>query len=488
MTKALLVALNLLFFLTYKLFLGGELSIEQDFPETANAGETFTVEVTINKGDREGFAKWQQTLPQGFIASAKETAGATFSYKNQELKLIWMAIPKAETFTISYEIRTDPTIEGSFELSGQFSFIEDNQRKDLNSNRKAIRILGKKALAEKGEKTSPKDEKAPPKTPDTSFVSEVKEARKNIPDSNSTKDLETAKENATEKLEPNETVVADESKIRIKRKITPLDSARYEVKLSINKSSLNSFGKIEEYLPPNYIASEGESQNAMFSFNRNVAKFLWMVLPDDDLIEITYFIESTSDELDEAVVHGVFSYLVDDDPMQLKLSPSTFVNTYQEPLAQNTQDTSKKDIGSIAEKASQEEEITEAVPAEKIKEMEEEEKKEESEELIDEVTDIPAPETDISYKVQIAAGKKEVKQIYFERRHNIREKVSIEYHESWYKYTIGGFPIYKQARDKRNLVWETDNKIDDAFVTAYNAGERISVQEALMISQQKWYK
>ena len=48
--------------------------------------------------------------------------------------------------------------------------------------------------------------------------------------------------------------------------------------------------------------------------------------------------------------------------------------------------------------------------------------------------------------------------------------------------------ILKEARDKRNQVWAENNKINDAFVTAYNSGERISVQEALMISKQKWFK
>ena len=110
------------------------------------------------------------------------------------------------------------------------------------------------------------------------------------------------------------------------------------------------------------------------------------------------------------------------------------------------------------------------------------------EEIKKEITSVPAPETNVSYRVQIAAGKKEVKQQYFVQRHGIKENVTIDYHDSWYKYMIGSYGVYKQARDRRNEIWAAENKINDAFVTAYNSGERITVQEALLITKQKWVK
>jgi phosphopantetheinyl transferase (holo-ACP synthase) len=99
---------------------------------------------------------------------------------------------------------------------------------------------------------------------------------------------------------------------------------------------------------------------------------------------------------------------------------------------------------------------------------------------------IPAPETGIVYKVQICAGHREVGRTYFSTRHNYSGAFSVERHQGWIKYVTGRFGSYAEAREQRVAYVAGGHNFPGPFVTAYNNGDRITVQEALLLSKQKW--
>ncbi len=106
-----------------------------------------------------------------------------------------------------------------------------------------------------------------------------------------------------------------------------------------------------------------------------------------------------------------------------------------------------------------------------------------------EVKTSTAKSNKVSFRVQVAASHKQIKnqQNFFAKR-NITEKVDVEKIGNWYKYTMtNSFDKYVGARDFRNSIWE-QTPIKGAFVVAYNGKQRITVQEALMLSNQKWVK
>jgi hypothetical protein len=99
---------------------------------------------------------------------------------------------------------------------------------------------------------------------------------------------------------------------------------------------------------------------------------------------------------------------------------------------------------------------------------------------------VSAPEKGVTYKVQITAAHREVGKAYFNARHRYTGAFSIERHQGWIKYVTGSFGEYREARDQRVRYVEAGHDFPGPFVTAYNNGERITVQEALLITKQQW--
>lgn len=91
----------------------------------------------------------------------------------------------------------------------------------------------------------------------------------------------------------------------------------------------------------------------------------------------------------------------------------------------------------------------------------------------------------VNYRVQICALRKEVSTNHFIKHHNVNEPIYKNMHEGWHKYTVGDFKKYMSASAHRKITKE-NYKINGTFVTAYNSGSRITVQEALMITKDEW--
>jgi len=103
-----------------------QVSVTTKLPATAAPGGSFTMELNVAKGDVSGFAKLQQILPPGFSAEAGETANATFSFKDQKVKFLWMALPNND-FSVSYKVNVDASLSGNQIIDGTFAYIKDNE-------------------------------------------------------------------------------------------------------------------------------------------------------------------------------------------------------------------------------------------------------------------------------------------------------------------------------------------------------------------------
>lgn len=454
----LLIYINLLGIFFFSWLTDQEISVKINAPAEVHAGETFQVKLSIEKGSVESFSRYIQDLPYGLSAERISSANADFSFEDQRVRLIWLKMPADSKITVSYNIKVDKRLKGNFELKGEFAYVEENERKSVAiSGGQTITIIPS------------------PDMPDSlivdikDFEQMLKESGANAEDFNK---LAVTRSNATESY-----------------------NHQYEITLRVKKGDLSRFAKIEEQVPTGYRAIEGNSQNGIFSFSQGVAKILWMNLPTGSEFIVSYnIIPDPGYSIENMNLMGTFSYITGNSTQTIAIKQKKY------DLADNSTEQKVEDIDTIdvendvetvkdTDTVETEDEIQETVKENYIEQntLTDNNRQTQVPDLDSNEQGLMQSEAGIYYRIQLAAGHAEVNiEKYFKKR-NISDKVEFEYHEGWRKYSTGSFSVYKDARDYRMKIWES-TPIKDAFVSAYNDGRRITVQEALMVTNQNWYR
>jgi len=429
MIKQFFLLINIISIFFYQLFFSSDVSVKQTLPSTIAPNGEVTVTFTITKGDVAGFAMLKQTIPLGFVVEPIEIKGATFSFKDQIVKYIWMSLPQDNEFTISYKLKNVSQDAGNYSLDGKFSYLADNEKSNID-------------------------------IPSANFSVSSGEELPQI-----------VNETETKTEEPTSTSKTEIAELSIDRTIDKISENKFKVSITISKQNVDGFAKLIETIPNEFSASQDKSQGGIFSFENGEVKLLWLAIPTQENFTASYFIETTSASGSKSI-SGVFSYLEGEETKKHSINSSSFNVDFNNEIVENT-----------TAKEKQETSLQEKVTNENSKNIDNTSKKKEEDKKP--ITTTPAPETGITYKVQVGAFRENIVVDKFKKKFNLKENINLENHEGWTKLTTGSFNEYKSARDKRNMV---RNNVKTAFVTAYNKGNRITVQEALMVSNQKWLK
>jgi hypothetical protein len=471
---------------------GGEVKMNLSSPTFVDAGKTFRVSIKLTKSDVNGFSRFAQDIPAGLTATSVSTANADFTFKDNRVRFIWLKLPESDTFTVSYEVKVDERLKGTFDLSGKFSFIDKNERKTVDLLAKQITIN-------------------PSPNIDPKLIVDIKDFR--------------------EMFVPQLIPVDAENVVCVRQK-PDLTYSNQEILVNIlvNKGSRQKFAKIEEQVPAGYVAVAVDKKDAIFAFRDQTAKFLWMTLPAESYFTVSYkLVPQNKQKADSLSIRGNFSYIdgqknssvaiIEQDVNLEKLNkeqvgkilasiPGYLSKQVDKTslLAANT-DSSKTKMLAVNNPAVKDKPKTDVkIPKnegekinKKVTEIKSQSKASDSIKkstlIVNKIEPretqsfsyILEPETGVYYRVQIAAGHKPIGLRKYFRKLTFNQDIKTEQHLGWYKYSIGSWSEYKQAHDFRLHVWNT-TPIKDAFVAAYNSGKRITIQEALMVSNQKWYR
>jgi hypothetical protein len=416
----------------------GKVDISHTSEAKISAGSQTEVTITINKENFSGPGRLKLDfgLADGLIPFENENDGASFTFSNKEALYIWYSIPSNETITIKYLISAKANTLGNKKITGTFSYLDENERKQVSIPDLYIEIVEEKLLA-------------------------------------------------------------NNNTINCKRTIEAIDNY-FVVRIHTNKQQQKGFARIKDNLPEGFTAKSLETAGAVFKNIDNSAKFLWSELPASlESFTVSYKLIPPENNTNNFELEGFLSaeFLITENQNMTIDIPATKYNyeSTKDITQQNTNslDSTKNSSAEIANDIIIEEEENNDPNVEIAEEIDQlnQTNFEEKEEISlnasnDNKIEINNSQTTISYKVQLLAAHKITSKKYFKEKHQFNDIFNIENHEGWVKYTTGEYNEYKRARDKRETL--TRHKFPGPFVTAYNNGERITVQEALMTSKQDW--
>ncbi len=437
----------------------GEVAVKLTAPSTVTAGDEFQVKITLNKGKLESFSRLLQDLPAGLKATSINSANADFTFKDNKVRLIWLKLPEGDSVSVTYNIKVDQRLKGTFNLSGRFSYIENNERQTVEASPVSININ-------------------PNPNIDPKLIVDIKDFKELV---------------VPEIMPPGLAPVTC-----IRQVPEPAGDAdnSYVVNLMVYKENAQKFAKIEESVPSNYTAIKIDSKEGIFVFKDGMAKFLWMSLPSAPYFIVSYRLVPNAGITTPPELTGKFSYVVDEKTITKDIIQKDVK------LASLSADDIRKMINEInaastniqiAQKDTNKIDTTKLIAQHTVKPVKPIKIEKQNKGWLKRKTETTnlaymlEPEEGVYFRVQIAAGHKPVNIKRYFKKFKIADEIRTEEHEGWVKYSIGSYPDYRQARDYRVHIWNT-TLIADAFVSAYNSGKRITVQEALMITNQQWYK
>ncbi len=447
MIRALIIVVNLVIVMVIKLFVASPYA-EVKAPSIVKAGESFLVEVKIATNGETDFMRYSMEFPDGWLVEKVSTDGSSFKYEKHTVKFLWSRVGEVKELNISYRVTPPVTVSGEFVMNCKLSHTVDNLPANIALPPMIINVTGNSGGTQKV-----------------------------VVDS-------TAKP-----------VVA----IGIDRFVPTTEvGEEFVVSLVINKDDLTSFGKIEDTLPSGFTATAIKTDGADFKFENGVVKFSWFVMPAKHVLNVQYRVTVNPSVTGDQSISGHFSY-VENETGKLIAIPASLVKVKGEPVATKEEPivtkeepivTKEEPIVTKEEPIVTKEEpiVTKEEPIvtkeEPIATKEEPIVTKEEPVVTKEEPVAKAGAAGVTYSVQIGAYRRMLAVSYFRETFSFKAIVNAEQHEGLNKYTTGLFNSYQAARDNRNQV--RTNGISDAFVIAYNNGKRITVQEALMITSQKW--
>ena len=458
MIKYFFILINSLTLFIFGLFqTDNSVTIKNNIPSNFIVGQEVAVEFRISKGIQTGFAKFQLELPDGISIIKKDEMNSIYSIQNGVAQWIWSEVPEDEELLIKLTLVASELGIGIKTFNSNYSFIEKNEKKVFN-------MLPLEASIQNNIINNK--------------VSVIKDT--------------------LTKAEPN-------TSIDVVRLISDGPNANEKtITIKIKKGDTKGFAKYSDEIDLNLNAKAIKTDGSSFSVSDGKIKFVWVDVPTKSELEVSYHIDLNNKNSN--ILKGEYSYLEKNQSKKYIVKPDSLVigklkddinlQAVQKTEAAKSivqeneanQLTSKKIIEDSKINLTVEKTSTLVTEAPNLVKKE-----------ANEVNTIPAKaeivketpqivNADPNFVVQIGAFKNtKIVATVLIKKYRITDKIVDELHDGFSKFMVGNHNLYKEARKHRDII-KSKHGVKDAFIAAYNVGKRITVQEALMVSKQSWFK
>ncbi|MAR67666.1 MAG: hypothetical protein CL833_10505 [Crocinitomicaceae bacterium] len=495
MLKSALLLINIIGFILFPFLYIQDVSVDHKLPSQINAGDDVIVELVLSKPNVSGPARLKLDFSNApnLTATELESAGASFTFKDNAALFIWYSIPADEAISLKYKLSAAEGTSGAQSILGSFSFVDGNDRRKVEIPVSVIDIKGEELSSNTNDEVVVIDS------------NEGADSTENIPTVTASRTIEASEDD-------------------------------FLVTVNIDKSNGEGFARLKEVVPNGFSAESVDAAGAVFSYKDNIAKFLWSSISTDNPVVVSYkLIPEEPTERGTYAVEGSFSaefMVVDDVPIKAAVPMTSFIfekgslasnestdtttdntttdntttdntttdntttvsttidnTTTDNTTTDNTTTDNTTTDNTTADNTTTDNTTTDNTTTDNTTADNTTADNTTTDNTTSDNTTTDNPRgnsTGISFKVQIVASHKSVSESYINKHYGINESIALESHEGWVKYTVGGYAEYRSARDKRQKLSPYD--LPGPFVTAYNSGERITVQEALMVANQDWVK
>ncbi len=495
MIKYLFILVNAFTVFLFSLF-GGDngITVSGNIPKTITAGQEVPIELKVTKGTMSGFAKLQLELPEGLTLKEGDNRGANFSFADGVAKWVWASLPSESDIIVKATLVASSAASGAKTIGAKYSYVENNAKQ-------VVEMTPIEITVEAGSGSSTADNTTNATTTPTETTS-----------TNNNTSATTNTESATSSnKEP-------AGKVTVIRTITKgASDAEYIINLKVQKGATRGFARYSDDLPAGLTAKAISTDGSSFSVADGKVKFVWVSVLLKDELELSYSVTAKTSVY--VTLHGEYSYLEDNQSKKYALPAeqlaitiaeavtNTTPTTTTEPTNTNTvattptvavttptETTSTPTVAVTTPTEAVATTTTAAVtPTENIAvttptETTSNTNNNTSTTNNTVVENTTKQEGSVNYMVQIGAFTNgNVTASVLKRQFRISENIKSEMQGGFSKFMVGSHNEYKSARDQRERIRD-NNGVKGAFVVAYNQSKRITVQEALMISNQKWYK